>query len=103
MLKAGKLNALVTLSRKSGGGWGEPAGQVQYAAAWAHIKHLSGMSSIKADKVASTVQASIRLRWRSDVKAGDLVKHGAQTYTVRAVMPSVETKEMIDLVCDQTA
>lgn len=68
--------------------------------AWANILHLNGSESIKANADASTVRASIRIRYRADVDAGMRVMHGAVAYDIKAVLPDEARREFVDLVCE---
>ncbi|NMF98390.2 phage head closure protein [Aromatoleum toluolicum] len=67
---------------------------------WANILHLSGSESIKANADASTVRASIRIRYRTDVDAGMRVMHGAVVYDIKAALPDEVRREYVDLVCE---
>lgn len=68
---------------------------------WANIRHSSGAEAIKADKMTSTVNASIRIRWRTDIKAGMrvMLKSGA-VYEIQAVLPDCRSRRFVDLVCE---
>lgn len=102
MLKAGALRDLIHIQRRTGGkdGWGSPLPDswALHAKVWAHVRHLSGVSTIKAGADTSVVRASIRIRRRSDVDAGMRVLFGSAVYEIEAVLPG-ETREHIDLVC----
>ncbi|WGG48926.1 phage head closure protein [Rugamonas sp. DEMB1] len=67
---------------------------------WADIRTTGGLETIKAGAVTSTVNASIRLRHRAGLNAGMRVVHGATTYNVLAVLPDLQRKIHIDLVCE---
>lgn len=107
MLRAGTLNRLLTIQRLDGGkdAWGQPLPDVwvDVCKPWANIRHLSGAEAIKADAVASTVRASIRIRYRTGIDAGMRVLHGTTVYTIKAVMPDEARREFIDLVCEVKA
>lgn len=81
--------------------WGQPIPDhwVKVHDLWASIKHPSGSQSIKADAPTSTVRASIRVRYRTDIDASMRVAHGATTYEIQAVLPDEEKREHVDLVC----
>lgn len=105
-MQAGKLNKRVTIQHLAPGedAWGQPLpeGWVELGKAWASILHQSGLSTIKADAQTSVVKASIRLRYRTDLKAGMRVSHGLTVYAVRAVLPDEAKREYVDLVCEVT-
>lgn len=105
-MQAGKLNKRVTIQKLAAAenAWGEPQpeGWVEVGKAWASILHQSGLATIKADAQTSVVKASIRLRYRTDLKAGMRVLHGSTVYAVRAVLPDEVKREHVDLVCEVT-
>jgi SPP1 family predicted phage head-tail adaptor len=69
--------------------------------AWADIKTLGGLATIKAGAATSKVQASIRLRSCSDIEAGMRIVQlrGGTVYNVLAVLPG-ESRTWTDLVCE---
>jgi len=80
---------------------GQPINEWQdVATVWANIRHLSGTETIKADAPTSTVRASIRIRYRTDVNAGMRVLHGETVYNIAAVMPDEEGRKFVDLVAE---
>lgn len=81
---------------------GQPLpGWTELRKAWADIRHPRGLESIGGDKVASEVQASIRVRYCTDVTAGMRVHHGAVVYHVDAVLPDEAGRQWTDIVCKQ--
>ena len=79
---------------------GQPIpGWTDVATVWADIRMKSGLEAIKAGAVVSTVQASIRIRYRAGVNAGMRVVHNLVAYEVLAVQPDVGGREYVDLVC----
>lgn len=101
-MQAGRLNTRCVIQRRTGGtnDWGEPLpdGWETHATVWANVKHLSGSEAIKADSEVSTVRASIRIRYRSDITAGMRVLIGLAVYQIEAVMPDIASREFVDLV-----
>lgn len=80
---------------------GQPlVGYTELRKAWADIRNMGGLEAIKAGAVASTVKASIRLRWCSDLNSGMRVVFGASTYNVLAVLPDLIGKRWVDLACE---
>lgn len=105
-MQAGRLNRRCTLQSPSQSvdALGQPIpGWTDVALVWASIRHLSGVEAIKADAVTSTVKASIRIRYRTGLNAGMRVVHGAQVYSIEAVMPDVGGREFVDLVAEVVA
>ena len=105
-MQAGRLNRRCQLQSppQSVDELGQPIpGWTDVATVWASIRHLSGVEAIKADAVTSTVKASIRIRYRTGLNAGMRVVHGAQVYSIEAVMPDVGGREFVDLVTEVVA
>ena len=102
-MQAGRLSTRCVIQRRTGGtnDWGEPLpeGWETHATVWANVKHLSGSEAIKADAEVSTVRASIRIRFRSDITAGMRVLIGLVPYEILAVQPDVAGRVYVDLVC----
>lgn len=80
---------------------GQPAlGWTDVAGAWADIRMKSGLEAIKAGAPVSTVQASIRVRYRPGITAGMRIAHGGVFYDITAVLPDVARREFLDLICE---
>lgn len=80
---------------------GQPTpGWTDVASVWADIRMKSGLEAIKAGAPVSTVQASIRIRYRAGVTAGMRVTHNMATYNIVAVMPDAARREFLDLICE---
>lgn len=103
-MRAGDLRNRITIQRRgeAEGRLGNPKKDswVDLAKVWASIRHPSGLASIQADAQTSTVKASIRIRYRTDVTAGMQVVHGPAVYKINAVLPDLARREYIDLVCE---
>lgn len=103
-MQAGRLNRRVTIKQLVEGQdeIGQPIQTwADLATVWANIKHKSGAESIRADQDVSIVQASIRIRRRTDVTAAMRVHHGATVYEIRAILPDEDRREHVDLVCER--
>lgn len=101
MLQIGRMDRRVTLQTQSAtvDAIGQPLDTwVDVVTVWADVRHLNGVESIKGGAPSSSVQASIRIRYRSGVDAGMRVLDGAAVYNVLAVLP--HGREYIDLVCE---
>lgn len=105
-MKAGILNSRVALQIPATGTdeIGQPVpGWADFATVWANVKLKSGMETIKAGAVTSVVNASIRLRYRTDINAGMRVVHNSVVYSILAVMPDVAGREFVDLAVEVVA
>ena len=80
---------------------GQPIpGWTDVATVWGDIRMKSGLEAIKAGAVVSTVQASIRIRYRAGVNAGMRVVHNLVNYEIKAVMPDESGRVYLDLACE---
>lgn len=98
----GRLNRLVQIQQRTSvqDAIGQPLDTwTSIAAVWADIRQPRGLEAIRADKPASEVQSSIRIRYRTDVNAGMRVVHGATVYQIDAVLSDVSGRQWVDLVC----
>lgn len=97
------LNNRVTIQRQNAGEdeLGQPVQTWSTLAdLWADVRNVSGIQAIKAGAQVSTVQASVRVRKRSDLVAGMRVLHGTTVYAVRAVLPDQRDRRYTDLICE---
>ena len=102
-MQAGRLSRRCTLQAPgtTTDELGQPIpGWTDVATVWADIRMKSGLEAIKAGAVVSTVQASIRIRYRAGINAGMTVLVDAVTYEIKAVMPDVAGRVYLDLVCE---
>ena len=102
-MAAGKLNHRVSIKHLIAGqdAIGQPVQTYALLAkVWASILIKNGAQTIRADADLSIVQASIRIRRRTDVMAGMRVEDGSAIYEIRAVLPDEKSKRYCDLVCE---
>jgi SPP1 family predicted phage head-tail adaptor len=104
-MQAGRLNSRVTIQAPSTDvdEIGQPVLWVDFAEVWADIKLKSGMETIKAESVTSTVKASMRIRYRTDINASMRVLHNGGIYSILAVMPDVAGHDFLDLAVQVVA
>lgn len=103
MMQAGRLNRRCTLQAPgtTQDELGQPIpGWTDVATVWGDVRLRSGLESIKAGAVVSTVQASVRIRYRTGINAGMRVLVDSVPYEVLAVQPDVGGREYVDLVCE---
>lgn len=101
-MQAGKLNTLISIQRQDQvrAGGGQPVGKwVEHAAAWADVKFPSGIGTIKADADVSLVKASMRIRFRADLRSDMRVVVAGMAFDIKAVLPDLAEREYVDLVC----
>lgn len=99
-MRAGLLLSRIAIEKRiqGQGPLGQPINTwVTLADVWADVRHLSGTESIKAGAVTSAVNASARIRWRTDVTAAHRVMHEGRAYDVGAVLPD-SRREYVDLL-----
>jgi SPP1 family predicted phage head-tail adaptor len=102
-MQAGRLNTPIVIQQPATGtdAIGQPlTGWVDFAAVWAHVRHLSGTESIKAGATVSAVQASMRIRTLAGVTAGMRVVAAGQVYAIKAVLPNMQSRDHTDLVTE---
>ena len=105
-MQAGRLDSRVTIQAPGAttDELGQPIpGWTDVATIWADIRMKSGLESIKAGASVSTVQASIRVRYRAGITAGMRVLVDSVAYNITAVQPDVGGREFVDLVCEVVA
>ena len=102
-MQAGRLNRRVTLQSPSQSvdEIGQPIpGWTDVATVWGDVRLRSGLESVKAGTVVSTVQASVRIRYRTGITAGMRLLVDSVAYGIVAVQPDVGGREYVDLVCE---
>ncbi|MFY1954966.1 phage head closure protein [Achromobacter xylosoxidans] len=102
MLRAGKLNTLISIRRqeqvKTGGG--QVIGHwIEHAATWANVRFPSGSATIKAGSDVSLVRASMRIRFRDDIRSDMRVVTSGMVFDIQSVLPDLSGREYVDLVC----
>lgn len=103
MLRAGTLNRDIEIQRLEAGK--DAAGQpldvwVLHARTRGNIRHLNGVQTIKAGAPTSVLQASIRIRYRTDIDASMRAVYMGKAYEIKAAIPDELTREHVDLVCE---
>ena len=103
-LEAGTLNRRVSLQQKQEvptGTGGSTIAWVEISKAWANIRLLNGIETVKADFPVSVAKASIRIRWREDIDPTWRVVYVSNgktlTFDVKAVLPDLVGREYVDL------
>lgn len=103
-MRAGTLNSRVMVQRRgvAEDEWGQPLPEawLDFRPLWANVKHQTGSQAIKAGAPVSIVQASIRIRYRTDIDSSMRVVHGSTVYEIKAVLPDEVKREHVDLVCE---
>lgn len=102
-MQAGRLNRRCTLQSPSQSvdELGQPIpGWTDVATVWGDVRLRSGLESIKAGASVSTVQASIRIRYRAGINAGMRIVDNLTAYNITAVQPDVGGREFVDLVAE---
>lgn len=104
MLAAGQFKHRIALQQR--GTVQDAIGQpvevwVTLATVWGSIRYPSGLAAIKSSADVSTVQASIRIRYREGLNAGLRASANGQLFNIAAVLPN-RAEGYIDLVCEAT-
>lgn len=66
---------------------------------WVDIRHTGGLEAIRAGAVTAKVNASIRMRYCTDLDTGMRVVYGATIYEIKAVLPDAN-RIYLDLVTE---
>ena len=101
-MQAGRLNrrCVIQTPGTTTDELGQPIpGWTDVATVWGDVRLRSGLESVRAGAVVSTVQASVRIRYRTGINAGMRVLVDSVPYEVLAVQPDVGGREYVDLVC----
>lgn len=104
-MQAGTLNRRITVKKLDTvlDEYGEPvSGWVELFTAWADIRLLSGLETVRSNVEVSEVKASIRLRYRPGVSAAMVAVHDGKSYEIEAVLMDTHDREYIDLICKVT-
>ena len=102
-MNPGQLNSRITIQQPVTGQdeIGQPLTTWQpLATVWANIRLMGGLESIKADAQTATTKASIRIRYREDVSTSMQISHKATLYKITALLPDMQRKAHVDLVCE---
>lgn len=110
-MKAGLLRSVVHIERRGAtrDDWGqEVESWIPHATVRADIRFPTGLGSIGAERIeanaeVSTVQCSIRIRYRGDITADMRARvdvAGTPMYfDIRQVVPDLARRQHVDLVC----
>lgn len=104
-IAAGQLDRRVTIQQRAAGvdTYGQPSTTWEtLATVWAWVKAPSGASlaeRVAADRQASLVTYSVRIRYRADVTAGMRLLVGSDTWDIDSVVIDHARREYVDLVC----
>lgn len=108
-LAAGDLDRRITVKRRAPGEdeVGNPNGawSITVCRPWANYRAPSGMGSIAAERVEagreiSTAACSWRIRYRTEILAGDRVEESDGTiWDIKQVLPDRQGRVHVDLVC----
>ncbi|RYE43966.1 MAG: head-tail adaptor protein [Hyphomicrobiales bacterium] len=103
-MQAGKLNNLVSLQQAGTAQdeIGQPIpGWPEVAKIWADIRYMSGLESIRADASVAVSKVSIRIRKRDGVVPSmRIVDAQGVIYAIESVLPNLQNRQQIDLVCE---
>lgn len=99
---AGSLRDRITIQSKTDtfDAFGQPiSAWSEYAVVWANVLFGNGKEAISSQQEIASKQASMRIRWRTDIDTTMRVLFNGATYNIKAVLPA-QNREHIDLVTD---
>lgn len=104
-MKAGILNSRIEILHRAKAADGSGAVVYQWQPLmklWANVRHVSGAESIKGDVLQNKVRASVRIRFTEKVRPEMRVAlQGGAVYEIAAVLPDLQRREFVDLVCER--
>jgi len=98
-----RLNRLVTFEQQSASqdALGQPVlTWTTVDTAWANIRSVKGLESIKSGAPTSQVKTSIRTRYRTDITAAMRITEDGVIYRIHAVLPDRIDREFTDFTCE---
>ncbi|WP_436972159.1 phage head closure protein [Paraburkholderia caribensis] len=99
-MRAGAMNRRVRIERHDPAcANGDSVRWLPVVTVWADVRMLSGRESIASDALISRLKASVRIRYRTDVKPGMRALVDDLIFRIEAVLPDVSRREFADLVC----
>ena len=106
-MRAGTLTDLVSLQEPGTvqDEIGQPVpGWTEVASLWANIRYMSGLESIRAEASVSVTKVSIRIRKRAGITSSmRIVDAQGTVYAIESVLPNLQNRDQIDLVCEVVA
>jgi SPP1 family predicted phage head-tail adaptor len=84
---------------------GQPVpGWTEVAQEWANIRYLSGIEAIRANATSSVAKVSIQIRQRAGVTAAmRMVDAQGVVYKIETVLPDMQHRDRINIVCEVVA
>jgi SPP1 family predicted phage head-tail adaptor len=71
----------------------------EFGKRWADVRVMGGLEMIKAGADTSTVKASVRMRYCTDIDASMRIIYAGVTYNIKAVLPDGGRRH-VDFVCE---
>lgn len=102
-MNIGEYNRKVTIQALVSGEdeIGQPLTDWQtFTETWANIRFISGVEAVKGGAETSIAKASIRIRYRQDIKEAMRVKYNGITYQIKSILPDEAKREYVDLACE---
>jgi SPP1 family predicted phage head-tail adaptor len=99
-MPAGDLRERVSLVRKTltdDGSGGATASESTYATVWAEVRPMSGREREQAMRQEATSNYLVRIRHRTDVVEGDIVRWGSRDLNVRFVRNAGAKPQYLDI------
>lgn len=107
MQNAGEYNTPCVIKRRVSGrdDHGQPSTswEVFDPRAWANVAFSGGLETIKADAQVSVAKASIRMYFRLDLTADMRIEAEGMVFEIKTVLPDLQKRERVDLVCEVIA
>lgn len=99
----GRLNTRIALIGRGSGedALGQPVETwIEFGKAWADVRFVSGMETIKADRDMSVSRASAVIRRRPEIVAGMRITINSVAFEIVDVMPDLKRRMYMTLICE---
>lgn len=67
---------------------------------WADVRHVSGVETMRHDVLNASRRASMRVRYKAGITPDMRVRCAAGLYAIKAVLPDMQQRAFLDLVCE---
>jgi SPP1 family predicted phage head-tail adaptor len=102
-MRAGQLKDRVTIYRKEAGtgSVGQPTTSlVEVRKAWADVRLLNGLETVRADAQVSVARGSARVRYCTDLAEGMILDYASTKYRITAQLPN-RAQGYVDLALEK--
>ena len=99
----GRLNTRIALIGRGSGedALGQPVETwIEFGKAWADVRFVSGIETIKAGRETSTSKCSAKMRMNKLITRDMRIGIGEVTYKIVDIIPDMKTRAYMTLICE---